>query len=326
MKNLLSHLLTSAVCALGALATASALAQAPAFPNKSIHLIIPAAAGGPTDSIGRLLGKTMTEQYGIPVVVENRAGASGSIGVNAVVLAPADGYTLLVSTPDAVTVYPQVKKNAPYKTTDLTPITLVASTPFVFAVNAQSPAKTMKEFVALSKTQKLAMATPGAGTSAHIVLEMLKQRAGIELLHVPYKGAGPALQSIIAGETHITATSPVTLKGHIDSGKLRALAVSKSVRNPVLPNVPTMIESGFLNFDVGAWFGVFGPPNLPPAVAEKLNEMVLSAMKSQDYVTRTAALGLDTEPLSRGKFAEMIVSEAERWKKLIESAKITVDE
>ena len=326
MKNLFFRLSVSAVCALGALATAPALAQAPAFPNKPIHLIIPAAAGGPTDSIGRLLGKTMTELYGMPVVVENRAGAAGSIGVNAVVLAPADGYTLLVSTPDAVTVYPQAKRNAPYKTTDLTPLTLVASTPYVFAVNAQSPAKTMKEFVALSKTQKLAMATAGAGSSGHIVLEMLKQRAGIELLHVPYRGSGPALQSIIAGETQITATSPVTLKGHIDSGRLRALAVSKSARNPVMPNVPTMIESGFPNFDVAAWFGVFGPPSLPPAIAEKLNEMVLSAMKSPDYVSRMGALGLDIEPLSRGKFGDMLALETERWRQLIESAKITMDE
>ncbi len=184
----------------------------------------------------------------------------------------------------------------------------------------------MKEFVALSKVQKLAMATAGAGSSGHIVQEMLKQRAGMELLHVPYKGSGPALQSIIAGETHITATSPVTLKGHIDSGKLRAIAVSKSTRNSVLPNVPTMIESGYPNFDVAAWFGVFAPPNLPPAIADKLNEMVLSAMKQPDYVSRTAALGLDIEPLSRAKFGDMLATEADRWKQLIEAAKITIDE
>lgn len=325
MKKLLSRIVTGAICTF-ALATTSAQAQTPAFPGKPIRIIIPAAAGGPTDTIGRLLGKAISEQYNVPVVVENRAGASGSIGVHAVVLAPADGYTLLVSTPDAVTVYPQAKKNAPYKMTDLTAITLVASTPYVFAVNAQSPARTMQEFVALAKTQKLAMATGGAGSSGHIVLEMLKQRAGIELLHVPYKGAGPALQSIIAGDTNITATSPVTLKGHIDSGKLRAIAVSKAARNPVLPNAPTMIESGFPNFNVVAWFGVFAPLNTPPAVADKLNEMMLSAMKSQDYTTRMTALGLDIDPLSRGKFTEMLASEADRWKQLIEAAKISVDE
>ncbi len=317
--------LALALCA-SSIVSAPAYAQAPAFPGKPIRIIIPAAAGGPTDAIGRLLGKLMSEQYNVPVVVENRAGASGSIGVHAVVLAPADGYTLLVSTPDAVTVYPQAKKTAPYKTTDLTPITLVANTPYVFAVNAQLPVRNMKEFVALSKVQKLAMATAGAGSSGHIVQEMLKQRAGMELLHVPYKGSGPALQSIIAGETHITATSPVTLKGHIDSGKLRAIAVSKSTRNSVLPNVPTMIESGYPNFDVAAWFGVFAPPNLPPAIADKLNEMVLSAMKQPDYVSRTAALGLDIEPLSRAKFGDMLATEADRWKQLIEAAKITIDE
>ena len=326
MKNFPPRLFFKVLCALIAVVATMAHAQTPAYPNKPIRLIIPAAAGGPTDTIGRLLGKTISDQFGVAVIVENRAGASGSIGVNAVVLAPADGYTLLVSTPDAVTVYPQVKKNAPYKTTDLTPITLLASTPYVFAVNAQSQANTMNEFVALSRTQKLAMATPGLGTSGHIVLEMLKQRSGIELLHVPYKGAGPAIQSIITAETHITVSSPVTLKGHIDNGKLRALAVSKSVRNPVLPNVPTMIQSGFPNFDVWAWFGLFAPPNLPPAIAQKLNEIVISAMKSPDYLSRIAALGLDVEPQSLGKFADMLSSETERWKQLIESAKITMDE
>lgn len=317
MKKLITTLLAAA-CVL-----AAPLVGAQAFPSKPIHIIIPAAAGGPTDTIGRILSKVIAEQYNVPVVVENKAGAAGSIGVHSTVTSAPDGYTLLVSTPDAVTVYPQFKKTAPYRTTDLTPITLVASTPYVFAVNAQSPAQTMQEFVALAKRQKLAMATPGAGASAHIVLELLKQRAGIELLHVPYKGAGPALLSIIAGETQITATSPVTLKAHIDAGKLRALAVSKAVRNPVLPNVPTMIESGFPGFDVAAWFGVFAPPGTPPAIADKLNEMILAAIKSPEYVSRMAALGLDIDPLSRLKYGEMLGTEAVRWKQLIDAAQIT---
>lgn len=324
MKISFTNALLCLVCGIGTLGAPAVQSQA--FPSKAIRIIVPAAAGGPTDTIARILGKIMSEQNGVPVVVENKAGAAGSIGVHATVQAPPDGYTLLVSTPDAVTVYPLVKKNVPYRSTDLTPITLVASTPYVFAVNAQSPAKTMKEFVALARTQKFAMATPGAGASAHIVLELLKQRAGIELLHVPYKGAGPALQAVIAGETEITASSPVTLKGHVDNGKLRALAVSKAARNPVMPSVPTMIESGFANFDVAAWFGFFAPPGISPHVADKLNEMVLAAMNSPDYTTRMAALGLEVEPLSRGKYGEMLAAETERWKHLIYSAKITADE
>ena len=325
MKKTLSLALTGAISVFSLLA--SPAAQAQAFPNKPIRIIIPAAAGGPTDTIGRLLGKVMSEQNGVPVVVENKAGASGSIGVYATVQAPADGYTLLVSTPDAVTVYPLVKKNVPYRyNRDLTAITLVASTPYVFGVNAQSPARTMQEFVALAKSQKLAMATPGAGSSAHIVLEMLKHRAGVDMLHVPYKGAGPALQSIIAGETHITATSPVTLKGHIDSGKLRALAVSKATRNPMLPSVPTMVESGFPDFVVAAWFGVFAPAGVSDAVADKLNEMVLAAMRSPDYASRVTGLGLEIEPISRRSFARTLAAESDRWKQLIDAANISVDE
>lgn len=305
---------------------AGPLAQAQSFPDKPIRIIVPASAGGPTDTLGRLLAKSLSEQNGVPVVVENKAGAAGSIGVYAAVQAPPDGYTLLVSVPDAVTVYPLVRKSAPYRSTDLTPITLVASTPYVFAVSAKLPVKTMKDFVDLSKKQKLAMSTPGTGSSGHIVMEMLKERAGIELLHVPYKGAGPAVQSVIAGETHITATSPITIKGHIDSGVLRALAVSKAARNPVLPDVPTMIESGFDDFDVSAWFGIFAPPGVPPEIADKLDAMVRSAMKSPEYMARTAALGLEVDPVSRGNYEALLAAETEHWTQLIESANIGTEE
>jgi len=323
MKRFIANLVLGTVGTIAGLA--APLAQAQDFPSKPIHLVIPAAAGGSTDIIGRILAKSITERYGVSVIVENKAGASGSIGVHAVVQAPPDGYTLLVSTPDAVTVFPLVTKNAPYVTTDLTPITLVASTPYVFAINAQLPAKTMEEFMALSKTQPLAMATPGSGSSGRIVLEMFKQRAGIDLLHVPYKGAGPALQSVIAGETHIAATSPVTLRSFVESGKLRALAISTKARSPVMPNVPTMIDLGFDDFDVAAWFGVFAPLGVPASVAEKLDEMVRGAASSPEYVALTTKLGLGTEPVSRDKFGAMLAAETERWQQLIESANIRSD-
>lgn len=301
-------------------------AHAQAFPSKPVRIVVPASAGGPTDSIGRILATQMAQRYDVPVIVENKPGASGSIGVHAVVQSPPDGYTLLVSAPDAVTVYPLVRKDSPYKSTDLTPITRVASTPYVFGVTASLPAETMQDFVALAKKQRFAMATPGAGTSGRIVLEMLAQRADIDLLHVAYKGAGPALLSVIAGETQITASSPVTFKGHIDSGKLRALAVSQAKRNPVLPDVPTLIESGFEGFDVSAWFGIFAPPGVPTDVAAKLNEMVVNAMQSQEYVSRMGALGLDTQPLSLGEFGDMLAAETQRWEALVESANIEVGE
>jgi tripartite-type tricarboxylate transporter receptor subunit TctC len=301
-------------------------AQAQPFPNKPDRISVPAAAGGPTDTIARILGKVISEQHGVAVVIDNRAGAGGVIGAQAVVQAPADGYTLLVSVPDAVTLYPLVKKSARYAARDLIPITLVASTPYVFGANPQVPAKSMQEFVALSKTRKLAMATPGPGTSVHIVLELLQKRSGIELLHVPYKGAAPALQSVVAGETQISVSSPVTLKGYVDGGKMTALAVTGAKRNPVLPNVPTMVESGFPNFVVSAWFGVFAPAGTPDSIADKLNEMMVAAMHSPEYTQRMAALGLDIEPVSRAAFAQMLESESSRWKQLVEAAKITSED
>ncbi|NYT63559.1 tripartite tricarboxylate transporter substrate binding protein [Alcaligenaceae bacterium] len=324
MKKLTSKLLPYILCMPAMLLAPLALAQS--FPSKPIHIVIPAAAGGSTDTIGRILAKLLSEQSGVPVVVENKAGASGSIGVNSVVQSAPDGYTLLVSVPDAVTVYPLMTKNAPYKSTDLTPITSVASTPYVFAMNAQLPANTLQDFIALSKKQQLSMATPGTGTSGRIVLEMFKHAAGIDLLHVPYKGAGPAMLSVIAGETQIAATSPMTLKSHMDSGKLKALAVSSATRNSRLPNVPSMVESGFPGFDVSAWFGVFTAPGVPADVAEKLNKMILTAIKSPEYTSRINGLGLEIKPVSLGQFKEMLAQETKRWGQLIKSAGITPGE
>lgn len=323
MKKL-SRVLLGVLTGLGLLTAPQAHAQA--YPNKTIRIIIPAAASGPTDTMGRVLAKVMSEQHGIPVIVENKAGAAGSIGVHHVVQSPPDGYTVVIAAIDAITVYPLVKKNAPYRVArDLTPLTMVASTPFVFAVPAQLPAKNMTEFVNLAKTQKLAYASPGTGASAHVVLEMLKFRSNMDLLHVPYPGAAPSLLSLIAGDTQITATSPVTLKGHIDSGKLRALAVTTAKRNPMLPNVPTMIESGFPDFAVTAWFGAFAPAGVPDAVADKLNDMLASAMRSPEYVSKIGGLGLDVEPMKRKDFAQMLSVESDRWRQIIEAAKISAD-
>ncbi len=316
--------LCAAACALTLAATAS---HAQTFPSRTIRLVVPAAAGGPTDTLGRILAQVMAEQSRVPVVVENKAGASGSIGVGAVVQSPPDGYTLLISVPDAVTVYPQVKKNPPYRgEKDLTPIAMVAGTNYIFVVNAQSPAQTMKDFAALAKTKSLSFSSPGAGSSGHIVLEMLRNRFGVEMLHVPYKGAGPALQAVAAGETDFSASSPITIKGFVEAGKLRPLAVTSERRNAVLPQAPTMAEAGFPDFVVSAWFAVFAPAGVPEPLADRLHEMVAKAMGTPEFLNRVKALGLDIDPIGRREFAQMIAAETGRWKRLIESANISVNE
>ncbi|MFA7668611.1 MAG: tripartite tricarboxylate transporter substrate binding protein [Burkholderiaceae bacterium] len=297
------------------------------FPNKPIKIVVPAAPGGPTDTMGRVLAKFMSDKAGVPVIVENKAGAAGSIGVQAVVQSPPDGYTVVLAAIDAITVFPLVKKNPPYTwEKNLTPITVTATTPFVFGIGADLPVNSVKEFVELSKSRKLAFASPGVGASGHVVMEMFKDRTGAELLHVPYSGASPALLSIVGGDTHITATSPITLKGHIDSGRLKGLAVSSKARLPSLPDVPTMEESGVPDFVVTPWFGVLAPAGTPDAIADKLHELVVYAMRSEEYKDKIGGLGMTIEPMSRSEYVQMLTDETKRWREIIEAAHISSDD
>ncbi len=229
-------------------------AQTTIFPAKTIRLVVPAAPGGSTDTLSRVLGRVIQEQTGVAVVIENKAGASGSIGVSAVVHSPADGYTVLVSVPDAITVYPLLKKN------------------------------------------------------------------------VPYKGSGPAMLSVIARETEMTATSPSSLKNFVDSGQIKGLAITKESRSARLPNVPTMAESGYADFVIPAWFGVFAPAGVTGSVADRLNELVLAAIRSPVFVKQAASLGLEIDPVSRQAFGQLLTKETLRWKQLIEISNLVLED
>ena len=319
------RLLFSVLCSMAVAATGltAVVANAQGFPSKPLRIIVPAAPGGPTDIVGRALSKVIGEQTGLPVVVENKAGASGSIGVAAAANSPPDGYTLLVSVPDAISIYPLVKKNPPYRVDkDLTPVTMIAWMPIVYAVDARSSARTLKEFVELTKGAKMTYSTPGIGTTGHLMMELLKFRSGIELLHVPYKGAAPAMMSIVSGETDMTATSPTALKGFIERGQLRGLALTAAGRSSSLPDVPTMAEAGFADFVVPAWFGVFTSRGVNAAIADKLNEIVLAAIRTPEFQKLEVNLGMQGEPISRQAFGAMLTAEEARWKALMEAAKM----
>lgn len=309
------------------LAGVSPAALAQAFPSRPIRLIVPAAPGGSTDILARVLGKIIQEQAGVPVVVDNRAGAAGSIGVSAAVHAPANGYTLLISVPDAVTVYPLMKKDVPYRVEkDLTPIALIANTHYVFAVSGASPARSVQDFVALAKSGKLTYASQGSGSSGQLVSEMFKLRTGADLLHVPYKGVGPAMVAVIGREADMIATSPASLKSFVDGGQLRALATTSERRLDTLPDVPTMAESGYADFVIPAWWGVFAPANLDPALADKLHDIMVAAIASPEFQKQAVSMQLELEPMERQAFGTMLAAESIRWKQLIDSAKIRIDE
>ncbi|MBK8763707.1 MAG: tripartite tricarboxylate transporter substrate binding protein [Burkholderiaceae bacterium] len=299
------------------------LAGAQAYPSKPIKMIIPAAPGGGTDVMGRTLARVMSEKNGIPVVVENRPGASGSIGVQAVINAPADGYTILMTLADATTIYPLLKKTPPYKVDrDLTPIAQVAFTHVLYAVSAASPYKSVQDLVAQSKSSKMAYGSNGFATTSHLWIELFKQKTGADMLHVPYKGAAPALQGLLSGEHSLVVASPATLKVQMDAGRVRPIAATSPKRLPAFPDVPTMVESGYADFVVGAWFGIFAPAKMSPAIADKLHDMIVTAMATPEYQKHAESFKFDTPQMPRADFAKLIAADAAVWRAAIEAAKI----
>lgn len=314
--------------ALAALALAMPLAaHAQAYPSRAIKLIVPAAPGGGTDVMARSLAKVMSEQNNVPVVVDNRAGASGSIGVQATINSPPDGYTIMMTLADATTIYPLTKKVPPYRADkDLTPISQVAWTNILFSVPSTSPYKTVKELIDASKTKKMAYSSNGYGTNTHLWFELFKLKTGAQLLHVPYKGAAPALQGMVAGETDIALSSPASAKVLMEGGRLRPIVSGGAQRMPLFPSVPTLVESGYPDLVFGAWFGVFGPANLPPAVADKLHAMITSAMNSPVYIKHAETFVFDVQPTTRAQFTKLIADDAAVWRQAIEAAQIKLED
>jgi len=306
----------------GMAGSGAALAQSGSdtYPSQPVRLVVPAAPGGATDVLARVLTKVIQEQSGVNMIAENRPGASGSIGVAHVAEAKPDGYTLLITAPDAMTIYPLVNKGVSYRVeNDFEPIRTLGVTAVGFAVSSKASAKTVKDFVEQAKSGKLSYASAGSGTTSHLVMELFKQRTGIkELLHVPYKGSGPSMIAVIGGEVDITAVSPVSMRASLDAGHLRPLAVSTSTRSSSLPDVPTMVESGYADFHVPAWFGIFAPDGIAPERAEKLDKLIADAIQSPEFRKHAASLGIDPEQTLAGKaFGDYLGKEVQQWQKLI---------
>lgn len=310
-------------------AAGSALAQA-AYPTKPIRLIVPFAPGGSTDLAARLVAEFGSRELGQQIVVENKPGAGGSTGMEFVARSPADGYTLgmaTVSTHGAnPAVYGSKLKYDPVK--DFAPVTNVATTPSVFAVNPNKvPAATMKDFMALAKASpgRYSFGSPGTGSLGHANISHFTALAQIELLHVPYKGAGQAMNDAAAGQVDaITDNLPSALP-HIKAGKLRALAVLSEKRSPALPDVPTYGELGFPQMGGGGWFGIVAPAGTPPDVVAKLNAAIHKAMKQPDFARKMDESGATLIPGTPAQFAKDIEQAVARYERVSKIAKIQVD-
>ena len=315
-----------ALAALFLLAAPLALAQA--YPTKPVKLIVPFPPGGPTDIVGRFVATKLSEALGQQFVVENRAGAGGTVGSEVASQASADGYTLLYGSTSTLAMAPSLYRKLAYDPRkSFAPISLVSSGPMLVAVNASVPANTLAELIALAKDKpgSLNYASAGNATPPHLAAEMFKSMAGVNLVHVPYKGGGPALQAVTAGEVQILFEGLVTLLPQIKSGRLRALAISAAVRDPALPDVPTSAEAGLPAFQVNFWSGLVAPAGTPPEVVATLNAALRQVLAGGDAKATLTRFGLAPAGNTPPEFSRFIDREILRWERVIQASGAKVD-
>ncbi len=328
MKRTINRMGTLLLATAAAAALLPTAAVAQDYPSRAIKIIVPAPPGGSTDVMTRVLAKVMGEQNNVPVVVENRAGAAGSIGVQSVIAAPPDGYTLVMSAADATTIFPMMKKVPPYRVDqNLTALAQIAYTDFLFAVPANSPYTTLRDLLEASKTKKMAYSSNGHGSGNHLWMELFLAKTGYnKVLHVPYKGAAPAVQGLLAGETDLMITSPASGRAMFEAGRMKPLVTSSPTRLASYPNVPTFAQAGFPALVMGAWFGVFGPAGMSPALADKLHTMLVNATTSAEYQKQAGVFSFNTQPVSRAAFAKLVLDDAVLLKAAIDAAQIPLED
>ena len=316
--------ITKLAIAFGALAAGFAHAQP--YPTKPIKIVAPFAPGGGTDFIARLIAQKLTEKLGAQVVVENKPGAGGNLGAEQAVRSPADGYTLLLVA-GSYTVNPSLYKLTFDPVSDITPIIQLSQGPFIVAVHPSVPAKTLKELIDLVKKQpdKLSYASAGSGSITHLASAMFVDMAKLQIVHIPYKGTGPALNDAIAGNVQVLFGSPSTTIPHIKSGRLRALAVTTTNRIGAAPDVPTVAESGLAGYEVVLWHGLVGPKGLPRAIVDRINAEANQILKVKEMDTLLATDGVAAAGGTPEQFAATIKSDIERWGKVVKQAGVKVD-
>jgi tripartite-type tricarboxylate transporter receptor subunit TctC len=316
----------SALVALVAAAVLCPGALAQGYPAKPVRLVAPFAPGGGSDFIARLMAQKLTERLGQQVVVENKPGAGGNLGAEFVVRSPADGYTILL-TPASYTVNPALYKLTFDPIVDITPIIQLSQGPFVVAVHPSVPATTLKELVAVAAKapDKLSYASSGNGSIVHLATEYFLDTAKIRIVHIPYKGSGPALNDTVAGNVQLVFGSVAAALQYVRSGRLRALAVTTAQRIPAAPDVPTVAEAGYPGYEVINWHGLAGPKGMPREAVAKLNREANEALKSADVEKILSADGLTAAGGTPGRFEAIIRSETARWARVVKQAGVKVE-
>lgn len=321
-----STLLTAVTLAI-ACVTGTAFAQ-DKWPSKPITYVVPFPAGGTTDILARLIAQKLGPALGTTVIVENRAGAGGNIGSDFVAKAAPDGYTILGGTISShainVSLYPKLPYD-PVKS--FSPVALIGTNANVLVVGAASPYKTVQELTAAAKAKpgSISFASAGNGTSQHLSGELFKSIAGLEMVHVPYKGSAPAIQDVIGGQVPMMFDTSVVASPFIESGKVRALAVTSAKRTPQLPNVPTMAESGVAGYDLESWQAIFAPANVPAPILQRLQTEVAAIIKSPEIQERLGKLGMAPSTLTAAQFSAFQANEIAKWAKVIKAGNIKID-
>ena len=303
-------------------------AQPASYPTKTVRLVVPAAPGGGADFLARIVGTKLSEQTGQTFVVDNRAGASGTIAADLTVKAPADGYTLLLGQSTSMAIAPHLYAKLPYDTLrDLTAVTLVAEVPNILVVHPSVAANSVKELIALakSKPQALNFGSAGNGAPSHLAGEMFKAAAGVNLTHVPYKGAGPAVNDLIAGQIQVMFAPIVAVLPQVKAGRLKALAVTSAKRSAAVPDLPTLSEAGLAGVEIVSWFGFFVPAATPQPVVDKLYQETAKALKSPDTVERFAKEGAEPSGMSPADFTAYVAQDYARFAKVLKDNGIKLD-
>ncbi|MBU6269920.1 MAG: tripartite tricarboxylate transporter substrate binding protein [Betaproteobacteria bacterium] len=315
-----------AATAAAAFAPLAAPARAQTFPSRGVKIIVPQTPGGASDTLARIVGQRLAELWKQPVVIENRPGAGGNIGMEAVARSPADGHTLLMSYVGTHAINGALYRNLPFDPErDFAAVATIATVPFVMAVNAKTGPRSVAEFTAQARARRMTFGSAGNGSVNHLLGEMFNAAAGVRVDHVPYRGAAPALNDLIGGQIDVVFTSLPSVAGFIANGSIRPLAVTSPKRSPAFRDIPTITESGISGFEVTPWFGLFAPAGTPAAVVRQINADVAEATRTPEVAEKVAKAGADAYLIAPEEFTALLRADIAKWAKVVRDAGAKLD-
>ena len=296
------------------------------FPTKPVKIVVPQTPGGASDALARIVAQKLSEKWQQPVVIENRAGAGGNVGMEFVAQSPADGYTLLMSYVGSHAINASLYKKLPFDPErDFAPVATLATLPFVLVTSPDAHFKTIQELTDLARQKPLTFGSAGNGSVNHLLGVMFNAAAGTKLEHIPYKGAAPAMQDLMSGQINMVFTSLPSVAGSIKSGTLRPIAVTSAQRSSAFPNIPTISEAGFKDFDVTPWFGLFAPAKTPPNIIRKINQDVAEVLRNPEVIEKFNSQGADPFITQPNEFALIVKKDIQKWGEVVRTSKAQID-